>query len=122
MRSLRSASHAPVSLLRRATHARWPRDRRLGLNPEAKSVVDDLLAAGKTAEGYALYTYGAIQIWADAVTTAGSTDFDAVVKALDTDNFKTVLGELKFNDKGDVTLPGYVMYEWKDGKYDYITN
>jgi len=31
-----------------------------------------------------------------------------------------VLGELKFNDKGDVTLPGYVMYEWKDGKYDYV--
>jgi len=21
--------------------------------------------------------------------------------------------------QGDVTLPGYVMYEWKDGKYDY---
>ena len=91
-------------------------------NPEAAPVVAELEAAGKTAEGYALYTYGAVQIWADAVTTAGSTDFDSVVKALNAGDFKTVLGDLKFNDKGDVTLPGYIMYEWKDGKYDYLTN
>ncbi|HEU4987692.1 MAG TPA: branched-chain amino acid ABC transporter substrate-binding protein [Rhizobiaceae bacterium] len=89
-------------------------------NEEAKPVVEELLAAGKTAEGYALYTYAAIQAWADAVKTAGSTDYDAVVAALDEGKFKTVLGELEFDDKGDVTLPGYVFYEWKDGKYDYL--
>lgn len=86
----------------------------------AKPVVDKLLAAGKTAEGYALYTYAAIQAWAQAVTAAGSTDYDAVVKALDDGKFDTVLGSLEFDDKGDVTLPGYVFYEWKDGKYDYL--
>ena len=32
----------------------------------------------------------------------------------------TVLGELSFDDKGDVDIPGYVFYEWKDGKYDYV--
>ena len=41
-----------------------------------------------------------------------------VVKALDAGTFKTVLGKLDFDDKGDVSLPGYVFYEWKDGKYD----
>jgi branched-chain amino acid transport system substrate-binding protein len=91
-------------------------------NPEAKPVVDELLAAGKSTEGYALYTYAAIQIWAQAANTAGSTDFDPVVKALNAGDFKTVLGELKFNDHGDVTLPGYVMYKWHDGKYDYYTD
>ena len=35
-----------------------------------------------------------------------------------TGTFKTVLGTLEFDDKGDVSLPGYVFYEWKDGKYD----
>jgi branched-chain amino acid transport system substrate-binding protein len=30
-----------------------------------------------------------------------------------------VLGELSFDDKGDVTLPGYVWYVWQNGKYDY---
>ncbi|WP_068314408.1 branched-chain amino acid ABC transporter substrate-binding protein [Polycladidibacter hongkongensis] len=88
-------------------------------NPGAKPVVDALEAAGKTAEGYALYTYAAIQAWADAVKAAGSSDFDAVVAELDKGKFNTVLGELSFDDKGDVSLPGYVWYEWKDGAYDY---
>ncbi len=89
-------------------------------NEIAKPVVDKLLAAGKTAEGYALYTYAAIQAWKDAVEAAGSTDYDPVVTALNDGNFSTVLGDLSFDDKGDVTLPGYVFYEWKDGKYDYL--
>ncbi|UUP17352.1 branched-chain amino acid ABC transporter substrate-binding protein [Nitratireductor thuwali] len=89
-------------------------------NEIAKPVVDALLAAGKTAEGYALYTYAAIQAWAQAVEAAGSTDYDAVVDALNEGTFETVLGELSFDEKGDVTLPGYVFYEWKDGQYDYL--
>ena len=86
-------------------------------NEEAKPVVAELEKEGKTAEGYVLYTYAAIQIWADAANAAKSTDFDPVVEALNTGDFATVIGSLKFDDKGDVTLPGYVMYEWKDGKY-----
>ena len=89
-------------------------------NEIAKPVVDKLLASGKTAEGYALYTYAAIQAWAQAATTAKSTEFDAVVKALDEGTFDTVLGKAEFDEKGDIKLPGYVFYEWKDGKYDYL--
>ena len=89
-------------------------------NEAAKPVVDALNKKGETAEGYVLYTYAAIQAWADAVKQAGSTDFDPVVKALNNGKFDTVIGNLSFDDKGDVTLPGYVVYEWKDGKYDYV--
>ena len=89
-------------------------------NEIAKPVVDKLLAAGKTAEGYALYTYAAIQAWAQAASAAGSTDYDAVVGALNGGSFDTVLGSLSFDGKGDVTLPGYVFYEWKGGTYDYL--
>ena len=35
--------------------------------------------------------------------------------------FKTVLGDVSFDAKGDVKLPGYVFYEWKNGKYDYLS-
>jgi branched-chain amino acid transport system substrate-binding protein len=42
-----------------------------------------------------------------------------VVEALNAGTFQTVLGELDFDDKGDVTLPGYVMYEWTGGEYGY---
>jgi branched-chain amino acid transport system substrate-binding protein len=89
-------------------------------NPIAKPVVDALEAAGRTTEGYSLYTYGAIQAWAQAVEAAGSTDFDPVVAELDAGEFETVLGKLSFDDKGDVDIPGYVFYEWKDGGYDYL--
>ena len=89
-------------------------------NPIAEPVVKEIEAEGKSAEGYALYTYAAIQAWADAVKAAGSTDYEPVVEALDSGDFSTVIGDLKFDDKGDVTLPGYVVYEWKNGAYDYV--
>jgi branched-chain amino acid transport system substrate-binding protein len=88
-------------------------------NPEAAEVVKRFEAKGIVPEGYVLYTYAAIQVWAQAVTEAGTTNFDPVNAVLAARKFHTVLGELGFDSKGDVTLPGYVMYEWKDGKYDY---
>lgn len=88
---------------------------------EASSVVEALAADGKTAEGYVLYTYAAIQAWAEAAKVAGSIEYDGIVTALNETTFQTVIGELNFDDKGDVTLPGYVVYEWKDGDYDYVT-
>ena len=91
-------------------------------NPVAAPVVKALEDAGKTAEGYALYTYAAIQAFADAAKTAGTTEYDAVIAALDKGEFETVLGKLSFDEKGDVSLPGYVFYEWKDGNYDYLNN
>ena len=84
-------------------------------------VVKKFNDAGVKPEGYVLYTYAAIQAWADAVKKAGSTDHAAVVKALDEGTFPTVIGEIDFDDKGDVTLPGYVVYKWSNGAYDYVT-
>jgi branched-chain amino acid transport system substrate-binding protein len=37
--------------------------------------------------------------------------------------FKTVIGELSFDKKGDITRPDYVMYIWKkdaSGKITYV--
>jgi len=39
--------------------------------------------------------------------------------------FKTAIGELGFDEKGDITRPDYVLYTWKkgdDGKYTYFQN
>ncbi len=83
----------------------------------AKTVVDDFKKAGYNPEGYTLYTYAAIQAWAQAVTKAGSTDLDKVTKALRGNTFKTVLGDLTFDAKGDIKQPAYVWYVWSDGKY-----
>ncbi len=90
-------------------------------NPDVQDLVEKFRAAGIEPEGYVLYTYAAVQVWAQAASATGSTDFDPMVKALNDGDFSTVLGSLSFDDKGDVTLPGYVFYEWKAGKYDYVT-
>ncbi|PHQ71881.1 MAG: branched chain amino acid ABC transporter substrate-binding protein [Sneathiella sp.] len=88
-------------------------------NPKVAGLVKTFRDNGIEPEGYVLYTYAAIQAWAQAAATAGSTDQEAVMKALNAGKFDTVLGELSFDQKGDVTLPGYVWYEWKNGNYDY---
>lgn len=88
-------------------------------NPVAAPVVEKFKAAGLTTEGYVLYTYAAIQTYVQAVKTAGSTDYEAVSKALNEGEFATVLGNLSFDKKGDVSLPGYVVYKWSNGSYAY---
>ena len=88
-------------------------------NPDAAGLVKTFRDKGIEPEGYVLYTYAAVQAWAQAATTAKSTDPDAVMKSLNTGSFNTVLGNLGFDQKGDVKLPGYVWYEWKNGSYDY---
>jgi len=89
-------------------------------NPVAKPIVDKFLKQGYKPEGYTLYSYGTLQAWAQAVTKAGSTKAADVAKVLKSgQKFDTVLGSIGFDAKGDVTAPGYVVYVWHDGKYDY---
>jgi branched-chain amino acid transport system substrate-binding protein len=89
-------------------------------NPVALPLVKRFRAAGYEPEGYTLYSYGAVQAWAESVRRAKSLDTAKVIAQLRKGSFETVLGEIGFDAKGDVTAPGYVVYEWKDGKYDYF--
>ncbi len=89
-------------------------------NPVAAPIVEEFRKNGIEPEGYTLYTYGAIQAWQQAVEKVGDTDPRAVADELGKGEFNTVLGPIGFDDKGDVTAPGYVFYVWQDGKYDYI--
>ncbi|MEP4770920.1 MAG: branched-chain amino acid ABC transporter substrate-binding protein [Roseibium sp.] len=93
------------------THPQDPRDL-----AEAQSIVRVLEEAEKSSEKYALSTYAAIQAWSQAVETAQSIEFDAVTGALDEGEFFTILGDFSFDEKGDSSLPGYVVYEWRDGE------
>jgi len=89
-------------------------------NAAAKRIVEQFRKGGYEPEGYTLYSYGAVQAWAQAVKAAGSLKTPKVVKSLRNGSFVTVLGKISFDPKGDVTAPGYVLYEWRDGKYDYM--
>ncbi len=88
-------------------------------NPAAAEVVKAFRARGIEPEGYVLPSYAAVQVWAAAAKTAASTDFAAVVKALDSGHFSTVLGDVSFDARGDMSLPGFVVYEWHGGRLGY---
>jgi branched-chain amino acid transport system substrate-binding protein len=89
-------------------------------NPAVKALVEKFRAAKVEPEGYVLYTYAAVEAWKQAVEKAGSIDTKKVVDALNSTEFDTVLGKFKFDKKGDPSLPPYVFYEWKDGKYEQL--
>ena len=42
-----------------------------------------------------------------------------MIASLRSGQFDTVLGKIGFDDRGDVTAPGYVWYVWSNGTYDY---
>ena len=87
----------------------------------AKEVVEKFKKEGYDPEGYTLYTYAAIQVFADAMAKTKSTKVDELAKAIRDGSYKTVIGELKFDKKGDVIDPEYVFYVWKDGKYEQMS-
>src|SRR3546814_7634543 len=89
-------------------------------NAVAKPIVDKFKAQGYDPEGYTLYTYAAVQVWAEAATAAKSFKTAAVEKAMHAGKFKTVLNEISFDAKGDTTSPAYKVYVWKNGSYDYV--
>lgn len=86
-------------------------------NPDSKEIVKRLQDKGIDPEGYTVYTYGTVQVWADAVKKAGSFDAAAVKKALHENEFETVIGTIRFDEKGDFNAPGYVVYRWENGEY-----
>jgi branched-chain amino acid transport system substrate-binding protein len=84
----------------------------------AADVVAALKAAGIDPIGTELYTYAAVQAWAQAVELVGTTDAPRVAEALRQQQFDTVLGRIGFDAKGDVTgFDPFEWFVWTDGKY-----
>ncbi|MGK9230761.1 branched-chain amino acid ABC transporter substrate-binding protein [Inquilinus limosus] len=87
-------------------------------NPAAKEAVAKFRAEGYEPEGYTLLTYAAVQAWAQAATKAKSFDGPKVAEALhDGSKYSTVIGDLSFDAKGDLTKSDYVFYIWNSGKF-----
>lgn len=87
--------------------------------PTAKEIVARFKASGYDPEGYTLYTYAAIQAYAQAVEAVGSAEDNKKLAAwLRAGNtVKTVLGDITMNEKGDIKDAKYVWYKFSKGKY-----
>lgn len=105
------------------------------LNPDNKQIVDLFRQKrGFEPQSYTLYSYAAVQIFKQAVEDAKSLDTKKVAEVMHSGKaFKTVLGDVSFDQKGDVTgysvggkkKDRYVLYTWKkgpDGKISYFEN
>ncbi|MHB8886884.1 MAG: branched-chain amino acid ABC transporter substrate-binding protein [Methylovirgula sp.] len=91
--------------------------------PQAAKVVKEFKARNLDPETYTLYAYAAVQVIAQAAQRANSLDPKEIAKVMHAGtNFKTVLGTLAFDAKGDVTRPDYSIFIWRkgaDGKISY---
>ncbi len=72
---------------------------------------------GSDPGAFFLNAYAATQALLNAIEKAGSTDYDAVSKALKTEYVETPLGKIKFDDKGDAIGIGFSIYQVQKGQY-----
>ena len=86
--------------------------------PAAQDVVEEFKQQDYDPVGYTLFSYAALQVFADAAGQAKSLKFAELVKALHARKYNTVVGPIAFDKKGDVINPDYALYVWHDGKYE----
>jgi len=101
------------------TYGPDPRNR-----PEAKAVVEKFRAKNFEPQAYTLYSYAAVEIIKQAAEAAKSLDPKKVsAQMYSGQKFKTVIGEISYDKKGDVGRVDYVVYRWQknpQGKITYI--
>ncbi|MDA7981477.1 MAG: branched-chain amino acid ABC transporter substrate-binding protein [Alphaproteobacteria bacterium] len=92
-------------------------------NAMASDIVERFRSEGYEPEGYTLYTYAAIQVWAKAAEAAGTFETGAVSDAIRASGgFDTVIGNLSYNSKGDRDDIDFTWYLWSEGSYSEVGN
>lgn len=97
-------------------YATGPKD--TSKNPLDKAAREEYKKAyGEDVGVFSINGYAAAQALLNAIQKAGSTNYDAVEKALRTDDVETPLGKIKFDARGDAIGVGFSIYQVKDGKF-----
>jgi branched-chain amino acid transport system substrate-binding protein len=90
--------------------------------PQAKDVVAKFRAKNFEPQAYTLYSYAAVEIIKQAAEAAKSLDPKNVAEQMKSGmTFNTVLGDISYDKKGDVTRLDYVVYVWKKDAGGKIT-
>ncbi|MEJ2641077.1 MAG: branched-chain amino acid ABC transporter substrate-binding protein [Desulfosarcinaceae bacterium] len=97
-------------------YATGPKD--VSKNPMTiKAKKEHQAAYGEDPGAFFDNAYAATLALLNAIQQAGSTDYDAIVKALRTKNVDTPLGSIRFDERGDAIGVGFAMYQVKNGHY-----
>lgn len=95
-----------------------PRDR-----PEARTVINRFAAKRFNPEAYTLYSYAALEIIKQSIELGGSFETQKVAQFMHSGRiFRTVIGSISFDIKGDREQPDYSIYIWKNigGNITYV--
>ena len=86
-------------------------------DPKNKALVEAFKAKNEDPSGpFVFPAYAAVQVIAEGIKKAGSTDTAEVAAALRANTFETPTGTLGFDEKGDLKNFNFVVYEWhQDG-------
>src|SRR5262245_503983 len=85
--------------------------------PEAAPVVERFHAENFEPAGYTLLSYSAVQVWSQAVKKAGSLGTQQVIASMRGNQFETVMGQIDFDEKGDLMVQRWIWYVWRGGEY-----
>jgi branched-chain amino acid transport system substrate-binding protein len=90
-------------------------------SPRAAELVARLRSEHYEPIGPTFLAYGAMQAWAQAAEKAGTLELDVVSKSLRTNEFDTIYGRIRFDEKGDVHgYQPFAWYVWKGGGYQPV--
>lgn len=83
----------------------------------ARKVVASFRADGYEPEGYVLNTYAAVQAFAAAAKGTGGFDAAKMATWLKGNTVASAIGDLTWDEKGDMKGVTYAWYVWHDGSY-----
>jgi branched-chain amino acid transport system substrate-binding protein len=91
------------------------------LIPDGKAVIEKFRAGKFEPEGYTLYSYASVQAIAAAFKATGGKDSAKASEWLKANAVDTVMGKKAWDNKGDLKVSDYVVYQWDDnGKYKEV--
>ena len=86
--------------------------------PGAATAVKEFADKNINPEGYTLYSYAAVQVWAAAAEKAKTIDPKKLAETLKSGgSFDSILGPYSYDKNGDITKIDYTFYIWHDGDY-----
>ncbi len=72
---------------------------------------------GEAPGAFYINAYSATLALLNAIEKAGSTDYDAISKALKTEWVETPIGKIRFDERGDAIGADFTVWQVKNGKY-----
>jgi len=89
--------------------------------PSAKAFVDTYTKKYGKPGPYSVYAYVAANVLLQGIKDSNSTEGEKISEAVHKMKYEGALGSIEFDDKGDVKVSPYVIWQVKGGKWEQIT-